>query len=113
MPKALNIPPPLNTAQNLSNGARVSITEARKLIDQKTTIGTTTLGIGLTVNLNGALFSQMFSLDKAEIAGSAGRVLTAAGITDIDAKNIDVELKKLIGKQYTVMNKGGKIYWYP
>lgn len=94
-------------------GARVTITEARKLIDQKTQIGTTNLGIGLTVNFNGTLFSQMFSLDKNEIAGSAGRVLTSVGITDIDAENAAEQIKVLVGKQFTVVNKGGKIYWYP
>ena len=113
MPKAISIPPPVNTANVGSAGARAIVTDARVLIDQKTQIGTTKLGIGLTVKINGTLFSQMFSLDKDEIAGSAGRVLTSVGIEEINVKNAAELIKKLIGKEFTVSNKGGKIYWYP
>lgn len=112
MPKALNIPPPLNTAENMQYGKLVTITEARPLINQTTQIGTTKLGIGVTINVEGKLFSQMFSLDKDEIAGSAGRVLVASGVDEVNVKNIDEVCKKLVGKQFTVTVKGGKAYWY-
>lgn len=111
MPKAVNVPPMLNTASIPPTGARVTITEVRELIDQKTTLGTTKHGIGLTVNLNGALYSQMFSLDSAVVAGSAGRVLTSVGIDDTDAKDFKEKIQQLKNKQFTVVNKGGKIYW--
>ncbi len=113
MPKAVVVPPSLNLAQLPPMGTKVTITEVKELVDQMTSIGTTKHGIALTVDVNGAKFSQMFSLDKAEIAGSAGRVLVSVGIVDTEANTFKEDIKKLIGKQFTVVNRGGKIYWYP
>lgn len=113
MPKAINVPPPVNTAVLNASGSKATITEARPLINQTTQIGTTKLGIGITVDIDGKLFSQMFSLDKDEIAGSAGRVLIGAGIDEVNKQNIDKVCEQLVGKQYTVVTRGGKAYWYP
>ena len=113
MPKAITVPPSLNTAQIPTQGAKVTIKTVRVLIDQKTQIGVTKHGIAMEVDFNGALFSQMFTLDAAIIAGSAGRILNSIGITDTEVKTFNEDIKKLIGKQFNVVNRGGKIYWYP
>jgi hypothetical protein len=111
MPKAITIPPALNTANIPPQGARVVVTAVKVLIDQHTQLGVTKHGVALTVNYNGTLFSQMFSLDKAEIAGSAGRVLNSVGVIDTEAKDFNTVIQKLVGKEFNVVSKGGKIYW--
>ena len=113
MPKAITVPPSLNTADIGSDGAKVLIKEVRKVVDQKTQIGVTKAGIALTVEYNKALYSQMFSLDASVIAGSAGRILNSIGITDTEMKGFDEAVQKLVGKSITVKKIGGKIYWYP
>ena len=111
MPKAIIVPPALNTAPISTAGATVKVLEARLLIDQKTQIGTTRKGIGLTVEYQGAKYSQMFSLDTAVIAGSAGRVLNRIGITDTDVPTFEKDIQKAVGKEFPVLKKGDKIYW--
>lgn len=113
MPKAITVPPSLNTADIGSEGAKVLIKEVRKVVDQVTQIGVTKAGIALTIEYKGAQYSQMFSLDKSVIAGSAGRVLNSIGIVDTEMKDFDKAVQQLVGKQITVKKIGGKIYWYP
>lgn len=113
MPKAITVPPALNTAQIPAMGAKVKVREVRLLIDQKTTIGTTKKGIGMTIEFDGKLFSQMFSLDAAIITGSAGRLLNSIGITDTDVATFEKDIQKFVGKEYAVQSKGGNIYWFP
>lgn len=113
MPKAITVPPALNTADIGQDGAKVLIKEVRILIDQKTQLGVTKAGIALTVEHKGAQYSQMFTLDNAVIAGSAGRLLNSIGITDTEMKGFDKAVQALVGKQITVKKIGGKIYWYP
>ena len=113
MPKAITVPPLLNMANIPALGAKVTIKSVRVLIDQKTQIGTTKKGIALEVDYQGTVFSQMFSLDNAIIAGSAGRLLNSIGITDTEMPDFDKAVQKFVGKQFNVVNRGGKIYWYP
>ena len=113
MPKAITVPPALNTAQIPAMGAKVKVKEVRLLIDQKTQIGTTKKGIGMTIEFEGKLFSQMLSLDAAIITGSAGRLLNNIGITDTDVATFEKDIQKFVGKEYVVQSKGGKIYWFP
>jgi hypothetical protein len=113
MPKAIYVAPPLNTADIPPSGATVTIKEVRIIKDQWTSIGTCSLGLGLTVELDGELYSQMFSLDRPVLTGSIGRLLVSIGLTEVSQNTPENEFQKLIGKQATVIKKGGKIYWYP
>ena len=113
MGKPISIPPNLKTALSSGADATVEITDVRILRDQVTQLGTTKLGIGITVVHGGEEYSQMFSLDKEVITGSIGRILVAAGIEEINSKNAAEELKKLVGMKIRVANRGGKLYWYP
>ena len=113
MPKAITVPPALNTADIGSDGVKVLIKEVRKVVDLMTQIGVTKAGIALTIEYKKAQYSQLFSLDKAVIAGSAGRILNSIGITDTEMPHFEDEIQKLVGKQLTVKKIGGKIYWYP
>jgi len=56
-------------------------------------------------------YSQMFSIDKKEIAGSAGRILISLGIKNVSELN-EKTLKTFTGKKFLVKNQGGKLYWY-
>ena len=112
MPKAIATAPPLPKEQIGVGGAIVTVTKARVVRDQWTSIGTLKLGLGLEVDFNGDEYSQLFSLDGEVITGSAGRLLVAVGMTDFDAKIKDEEVQVFVGKQFKVMNRGGKLYWY-
>lgn len=113
MPKAIAVPPPLNTADIPAEGANVVIKDLRIVTDQWTTIGTITKGIGMTVEYNKAIYSQLFSMEKPVLTGSIGRLLVSVGIEDTDAKNFAEKVKALVGKTVKVMKRGGKLYWYP
>ena len=112
-PKAINVPPTLNTANIPKGGAEVEITDVREVRDQWTSIGTLKHGIALTVLYDNEDYSQLFSLDKDIIAGSAGRVLTSVGIEDTTAKDFRTKISELVGKKILVRKREGKIYWYP
>ena len=113
MPKAISIPPSLNTAEIPKEGAEVTITEVREVFSQFTSIGTCTHGLACTVEYKEDEYSQMFSLDKAILTGSIGRILVSIGTEDTDTPNFKDEIQKLVGKKIRVQPKGGKIYWYP
>lgn len=112
-PKAINVPPQLNSAPIPKTGAEVEITDVREVRDQWTSIGTCKHGIALTVEFEGEEYSQMFSLDKDPVTGSAGRVLTSVGIEDTLAKDFATKIQELVGKKIRVAKREGKIYWYP
>lgn len=113
MPKAVFVAPPLNTADLPDEGADVLITEAREVINQWTTIGTTKRGIGLTVTYRNKEYSQLFSIDKDILTGSIGRILISIGIEDTDAEGFKEKLQTLVGRTIRVQMRGGKLYWYP
>lgn len=113
MPKAINVPPSLNTAPIPKNGDKVTVKEARVIVDQHTTIGVTKLGLALTVDYKGTLFSQMFSCDKEILAGSIGRILVDLGVEDVNKDTLETVAKQIVGKQYNINLKDGKAYWYP
>lgn len=113
MPKAISVPPPLNTVLNPGDVVTVKVTRVRLVEDQWTSIGTLSLGLGMSVELDGEEYSQLFSLDKEVLAGSIGRILVSVGIEDTDMPDFDKAVKRLVGKEIQVRNKGGKIYWYP
>ena len=113
MPKAISIPPTLNQADIPKNGAEVTITEVREVVNQFTSIGTMKHGLACTVDYDGDEYSQMFSLDKEILTGSIGRILVAIGIEDTDIPDFSTKIQTLVGKKIRVQMKGGKLYWYP
>lgn len=112
MPKAIAVAPPLPKDQIGRDGVTVTVTNARIVRDQWTSIGTMKYGLGLEVELDGKEYSQLFSLDKDPLTGSAGRLMVGVGITEYDEKITDKDVKVFIGKHYKVINSGGKLYWY-
>ncbi len=113
MPRAIAIPPPLNTADIPAEGAMVTITDVRIVTAQWTSIGTVTRGLGFNVEYKGNKYSQLFSIDREVLTGSVGRLLVSIGIEDTDAKGFAEKVKAFIGKSIKVVKKGGKLYWYP
>ena len=113
MPKAINVPPSLNLADIPREGATVMVAEARVVKDQWTTIGTTKLGIALTVDYQGSKYSQLFSCDKEVLAGSIGRILTSMGVEDVNEEALEQVVKQIKGTSWKVTKKDGKAYWYP
>jgi hypothetical protein len=113
LPKAINVPPSLNAADIGKAGSKVTIKEARVVKDQWTTIGTTKLGLALTVEHKGSVYSQLFSCDKEILAGSIGRILTSMGVEDVNEQVLEQVAKNIVGKTFAVQLKDGKVYWYP
>jgi hypothetical protein len=113
MGRIVYVPQPLKNAIQPGQSAVVTIVDARIVRDQFTSIGTLTLGLGLTVEYAGENYSALFSLDRPTITGSIGRILWKAGIKDTSELMDEANLKKLVGMKIQVINKGGKLYWYP
>lgn len=113
MPKAISVPPPIPKDRIPEEGTQVTITAVRVVKDQWTSIGTTKLGLGIEVDLEGDTYSQLFSMDKEVLTGSIGRILVNAGITDVPKNADDAFFKPLVGKVITVRVRGEKLYWYP
>ena len=113
MPKAISVPPPLSTAEIPPEGTKVKIKDVRVATDVWTTIGTVTKALGLSVEYDKTLYSQLFSLDRPVLTGSIGRLLVSVGIEDTDAKDFATKVQALIGKTVKVVKRGGKLYWYP
>lgn len=113
MGKVLSIPPPIPKSLIDERGRKVQVKDVRIIEDQWTSIGTTKFGFGFAIEIDDQVYSQMFSLDKSPITGSAGRILVSLGIDDTSQKDFKAKLKALEGKELTVRNIGGKLYWYP
>jgi len=113
MPKAVFVPPPIPKEVIPKEGCTATITKARVVKNQWTSIGTLKLGLGLTVNVLNGEYSALFSLDKEEILGSAGRLLVDAGLTEFTEKLSDKDVQVFVGKQYKIQRRGDKLYWYP
>jgi len=112
MPKAISVAPSLPKDLIGADGVTVTITEARIVRDQWTTIGTMKYGLGLVIEFNEDEYSQLFTLDKPVLTGSAGRLMVDVGLTEYTEKISDEDVQRFVGKQYKVMNRGGKLYWY-
>lgn len=112
MPKAVSVAPPIPAVLIGREGKLVTISDARIVRDQWTSIGTMTYGLGLTVDIDGKEYSQLFTLDKDPLTGSAGRLMVDVGITEYDKTINDDDVKVFVGKQYKVIDRGGKLYWY-
>lgn len=93
-------------------GTPVVVQSAEIKENIKTSIGDIKQAIVLEVNIKGNkdVYTQIFSIDKDPITGSAARVLAHTGaknVTDLTPK----VLEKLVGKELIVKNNGGKLYW--
>ena len=113
MGKAVFVSPPIPKGDIPPEGVEGKIVAARLVRDQWTSIGTFGLGLGIEVEIGGATYSQLFSLDRPILTGSVGRLLVAAGIEDTDDADLDKKVKNLIGMTVKVQARGGKLYWYP
>ena len=113
MGKAIYVSPPIKTVLQSGEEAKVKIVEARIVRNQYTSIGQLKLGLGIEVEYKGERYSHLFSIDREVITGSAGRLLVSAGIKDTDDPELDKKIKTLEGKEVRVINRGGKLYWYP
>jgi len=113
VPKVVYVPPPIPKEEIGPEGAVVTVTAARIIRNQWTSIGTCKLGLGLTVELNGEEYSAMFSLDRDILTGSIGRILDDAGFEEINENVTDEDVQVLVGKHYVIRKRGGKLYWYP
>jgi len=113
MPKAIFVAPPLNTATIPPQGAEVTVKSVRIATNVWTSIGTQKKALGLEVELNGRVYSQLFSLDRDILTGSIGRILVSLGIEDTEEEHFEAKIQAMVGKVYKVVLKGGKLYWYP
>jgi hypothetical protein len=113
MGKAVFVSPPIPKGDIPPEGVEAEIVGVRVVRDQWTSIGTLSLGLGVEVEIGGATYSQLFSLDRQVLTGSVGRLLVAAGIEDTDTPDLDKKVKNLIGMKVKIQARGGKLYWYP
>jgi len=113
MVKILAIPEPIPKELIPREGKTATIAGVRLVRDQFTSIGTVSLGLGLTVNIDGDEYSHLFSLDREVITGSIGRLLASIGMTDLPANPKEDDFKLLVGKRVRIVNRGGRLYWYP
>jgi hypothetical protein len=109
-----SIPPSLPKELIHKEGTEVKITRATISTDVDTPLGH--LGKALTIECRikgdeSQTYSYIWGLDKATIAGSAGRILAKTGaktLAELNASN----LGKLVGASFTVRNRVDKLYWY-
>lgn len=113
MPKAVSVPPPIPKELIPATGTIVTITNVRVVRDQWTSIGTLKMGLGITVDIFDGEYSQLFSLDKDVLTGSIGRMLVDVGLTEFDKNLSDDDVQVFVGKQYKLVKRGDKLYWYP
>jgi hypothetical protein len=112
-PKVLDVPPILPKNLIDAKGTDVKITNATIRQNVRTSMGVINKALVLTIEVQGETYSYLFSLDRDIIGGSLGRILSRlAKIEDTDELN-EKTLKRMIGRKVTVVNRGGKLYWYP
>jgi hypothetical protein len=113
MPKVLDVPPILPKNLIDAKGTDVKITNATIRENVRTSMGLIGKALVLTLEVQGETYSYLFGLDRDVIGGSAGRILSRlAKVEDTDELN-EKALKRMVGKVVTVVNRGGKLYWYP
>ena len=113
MPKAVSVPPPIPKDLIPAGGVIATITNARVVRDQWTSIGTLKMGLGITVDVLDGEYSQLFSLDKEVLTGSIGRICVDAGLVEFGTDLSDEDVQVFVGKQYKLMKRSDKLYWYP
>lgn len=118
--QVLALPPPIPKEEISKKGTLATIKSARLARNIYTSLGQVNRAIGLIVEIDGldGEYSHLFSLDRKQITGSAGRLLYAGmkklGIRKIsNMKELQDVIKALKGLRVKIMNRGGKLYWYP
>ena len=112
-PKAVSVPPPIPKELIPAAGTIATITSARIVRDQWTSIGTMKYGLGITVDLLDGEYSALFTLDKPVLTGSIGRMLVDVGLTEFGEDISDEDVQAFVGKQYKLVKRADKLYWYP
>jgi hypothetical protein len=113
MPKVLDVPPILPKNLIDPKGTDVKIVDATIRQNVRTSMGLISKALVLELDVGGETYSYLFSLDRDVIGGSLGRILSRlCKIEDTDELN-EKTLKRMAGKTVTVVNRGGKLYWYP
>ena len=112
-PKAVSVPPPIPKEIIPATGTLATITNARVVHDQWTSIGTLKMGLGITVNVLDGEYSALFSLDKDILTGSIGRMCVDVGLAEFGDDLSDEDVQVFVGKQYKLMKRSDKLYWYP
>jgi len=106
-------PPNIDKTRISSDGTKVTVVGAVLKSDFTTSMGRVAKGLILNVKVAGDpdnVYAQIFSLDKAEIGGSAGRVLTKIKVKNISELS-ETKLKEFVGKSFIVQNRNSKLYW--
>ena len=114
MPQILNIPPSIPKEKVDQSGTKFHITKAETKDDVQTSMGKISHALTIEGNLpnDKETYSYLFSIDKDQIAGSVGRLLSRFGFTDT-AKLTPAALKeKLVGQDVTIKRRNDKLYWY-
>jgi hypothetical protein len=107
-----NVPPQIPKDEIPKEGRKVKIVDARYVTEPiYTQIGVSSKTLVLEVEMNGQRYSHLFGLNKNVITGSAARLLSAVGVTNIDDQSTPDKVAQLKGKEVTVYNRGGKLYW--
>jgi len=112
MPTAIAVAPPIPKELVPAEGLTVTVTGARIVRDQWTSIGTMKYGLGLTLEVFEDEYSALFTLDKPVLTGSIGRLMVDAGIPEFDEHISDDDVQGFVGKTYVVRKRADKLYWY-
>lgn len=115
MTQILNIPPSVPKDLVDGSGTKFKFTKAERKENVQTQLGK--LSIALTVegnlgNDSNNTYSYIFGLDKDQISGSVGRILSRFGFTDTDKVTNAALKEKLVGQTATIKKRGDKLYWY-
>lgn len=110
MGKILVRPPPLPKSE--IRDEVLEIVDARKVQNIRTSIGLVNEGIVISFKLGDEVYAQLFSIDKDVVGGSIGRILAMAGFEDTEQIN-DESLQKLKGMKVRVVNRAGRLFFYP
>ena len=114
MPQILNIPPSIPKEKVETSGTKFKISKCEKKENVQTSMGKIATALTIEGQLAGdkETYSYIFSIDKDQIAGSVGRLLSRYGFTDTD-KLTPVALKeKLVGQEVVIKRRNDKLYWY-
>ncbi len=112
MVKVISVSEPIPKEIIPKEGKTATIKTARIVRNLYTSIGQMKLGLAIEVDIDGKTYSALFSLDRDIITGSAGRLLSLIGITEVDNTIEDKHVQGLVGKKVRIVNKAGKLYWY-
>ena len=114
MPEILNIPPSIPKEKVDTNGSKFVVSKAEKKDNVQTSQGKISHALTIEGHLanDKDLYSYLFSIDKDQIAGSVGRILSRFGFSNTDDLTPANLTKKLVGQELTIKRRNDKLYWY-